>query len=546
VDLPLDDTLPQDDAGPTSVPALPEELASTIAQRPRATVEPPRESASRAEASLRAHVGGGSGLEGFITRGTLGEGGMGVVRVAEQVSLGRQVAVKTVRSSLTGDAGIALRLLREAWLAGRVEHPNVVPIHDVAIDAAGVPHIAMRRVEGVSWAALLEDPSAVRERHEAGDVLEWHLRVLVQVTHAVSCAHAKGIVHRDIKPENVMIGEFGEVYLLDWGIAVSLRPDPEGRLPLAADALGAAGTPCYMAPEMLGGSQPLIDERTDVYLLGATLHEIVTGQPPHLGAYADVVRSVLSSTPTFSPEVPPELARIVARAMSRSRTDRYASAHELRVALADFLTHRGSSALAADATARRAVLFAKLDSPGTADRQAIYDDFGAARFGYQQALKLWPGNEEARAGLELVCTRMIELELASGGAEAAHALIVTLPTPPADVARRVHLALQQRQAERERLAVLERQYDRALGRPTRLILALAIGLFGGVAPHVIATPGPLTLNAVFVGKVATALAFAGLFFWARGELRKSKMNRDLALVVLAGFFLQAPLVLACA
>jgi serine/threonine protein kinase len=379
----LDDTLAASDVTPLLAVSLSSELKRTLVERPRSTIEPSEPSEPNSQhPTLPGRTGDGlgapvptgttDGVPGFVVRRTLGEGGMGIVRAAEQLSVGRQVAVKTVRGELANDPRVALRLLREAWLAGRVEHPNVVPIYDVGVDGAGRPHIAMRLVDGTPWDELLGDPALVRTRYGTTDVLEWHLRVLVQVTHAVSRAHAKGIVHRDIKPENVMIGEFGEVYLLDWGIAVSLVADPEGRLPLARDAKETAGTPCYMAPEMLGGPKPLIDERTDVYLLGATLYEIVTGKPPHTGkVFAELVKSILESTPTFGPEVPRDLAAICERAMQRAREDRYTSAQEVRTAISDFLTHRGSNALAEEASARKAELFACLEgAPDAIDRHA--------------------------------------------------------------------------------------------------------------------------------------------------------------------------------
>src|SRR5690606_8689637 len=104
---------------------------------------------------------------------------------------------------------------------------------------------------------------------------------------AVRFAHARGVLHRDLKPGNVMIGNFGEVYLLDWGIAVALRDDGTGRFPLASEATELAGTPSYMAPEMLGREAgPPLSERTDVYLAGAVLYELITGRPPHVGTSA--------------------------------------------------------------------------------------------------------------------------------------------------------------------------------------------------------------------------------------------------------------------
>ncbi len=205
----LDETLPPSDVACWLAQSLSSELKGTLVERPRSTIEPrgehpqvPADARGRAGLSP-ARAADSGGAPGFLVRQTLGEGGMGIVRAAEQISLGRQVAVKTVRSGLADDPHVAMRLLREAWLAGRVEHPNVVPIYDVGLDDAGRPHIAMRLVEGTPWDDLLRDPALVRERHGATDLLDWHLRVLVQVTHAVSRAHARGIVHRDIKPENM-------------------------------------------------------------------------------------------------------------------------------------------------------------------------------------------------------------------------------------------------------------------------------------------------------------------------------------------------------
>ena len=164
-----------------------------------------------------------------------------------------------------------------------------------------------------------------------------------------------------------MIGSFGEVYLVDWGIAVSLVPDPLGRLPLAADEKEIAGTPCYMAPEMLGAVGTL-SERTDVYLLGAILHEILTGEPPHTGNFRQIITSVLLSTFVYDASVPRELADIARRAMSRQPEDRFASAEELRLRLEWYLRHRGSLAISAEATRRLDDMQALVGSEAPAGR----------------------------------------------------------------------------------------------------------------------------------------------------------------------------------
>ena len=266
---------------------------------------------------------------------------MGIVRSGTQIALDRQVAIKTLRADhRTG--GESLKLLQEAWVTGSLEHPNIVPIYDLGLDDTGAPVIVLKRIAGTDWARLLGDGAEVKQRFAAHDLLEWNLRVLLQVARAIELAHSRGILHRDIKPENIMVGELGEVYVLDWGIAVSLRPD-EHRLPRAADALAIAGTPAYMAPEMLGGQA--LSPRTDVYLLGATLHEILTGRPPHLGAtLAETLENVRLSAPLALALAlgPAELVAVVQKAMAADPAARFGGVAELRAAVEAFLEHRSS------------------------------------------------------------------------------------------------------------------------------------------------------------------------------------------------------------
>jgi len=184
----------------------------------------------------------------------------------------------------------------------------------------------------------------VARRFGAADLLTWNLGILLHVLNALRFAHKLGILHRDLKPGNVMIGDFGEVYLLDWGIAVSLRDDGTGRFPLASAASTLAGTPAYLAPEMLGrAGGPPLSERTDVYLVGAVLHEIIAGHPPHRGNNSlAVITSVLASRPELPASAPPELARICTRAMHAEPEQRFESADALRLAFKHQPGDRGS------------------------------------------------------------------------------------------------------------------------------------------------------------------------------------------------------------
>ncbi|HUS31990.1 MAG TPA: serine/threonine-protein kinase, partial [Kofleriaceae bacterium] len=308
-------------------------LAQTLASvDPRATIRPP---------SLRdtvVHDGVARGvdekLDPLATRlqlgATIGQGGMAIVRKATQTALHREVAVKTLRSDATDEA--APRLLREAWITGALEHPNIVPVHDLGSDDRGRPLLVLKRIEGEPWQPKSRD-------------LEDNLATLMQVCHAIAFAHNRGIVHRDLKPDNIMIGRFGEVYVLDWGIAVATKDDGSGRLPLAAESREVAGTLAYMAPEMLGGAA--VTEQTDVFLLGAILYEIIEGKPPHLlESIGASITSIALCEPSLSPDVPAELVAICRRAMAREAAQRYQTADELRLAVAAFLEHRTSAQIA--------------------------------------------------------------------------------------------------------------------------------------------------------------------------------------------------------
>jgi serine/threonine-protein kinase len=203
----------------------------------------------------------------------LGVGGMGEVYAGVQRSLGRSVALKFVNgadASMEREARAGL--LREARVTGRLEHPNIVTVHVLGVDEQGTPVMVMKRIEGVSWRALLRDPAHPQWRRWETlhrDALESHVSVLPSVCDALEYAHERRMIHRDIKPENVMFGPFGEVCLLDWGIALELDA------PNAHPSI--VGTPSFMAPEMVDDALGTVSERTDVFLLGATLHYVLTG-----------------------------------------------------------------------------------------------------------------------------------------------------------------------------------------------------------------------------------------------------------------------------
>ncbi len=507
-------------------------LAETLVKHPRDTIQPaPHASVGGVGALDELRRVGGS-LEGKIALDrTLGEGGMGIVHLATQATMGRHVAVKTLRSG-PSDVSATLRILREAWVTGALEHPNIVPIYDVGVDAAGAPIIVMKRVEGRPWNEVLHDHEAICRLTGIADPLEANVRTLLSVCNAIHFAHSRGILHRDIKPENVMIGAFGEVYLLDWGIAVSLRADPSGRLPLAAHAKEVAGTPSYMAPEMLAGDPAALSERTDVYLLGAVFYEIFAGQPPHEGPTLQaMIASIVLSAPPFREGFPAEARRICSQAMARDPADRHESVEALRAAIEGYLEHRGSRKLAWDAKQSLDVLLRTLaeEPPGEERTLAVFNLLGECRFGYRAALSAWPGNVAARRGLDRALLGVIENELDGGDPSAAATLLRELAEPPADVVARVDAAVKKRAEEEERLRRLGEDMDPSVGGRTRMFIGVIFGAIWTALPLVAwfneARGRPMShVHVIFSSAVFLAVG-AGFGFWARDSLSRTLLNR---------------------
>lgn len=491
-------------------------------------------------------VGSGSGatrpleqigaVSGLTLGVTLGTGGMGIVREGVQVVLDRPVAVKGVRAERREPHSV-VKLLQEAWVAARLEHPNIVPVYDVGRDEDGTPLLIMRRIEGVVWKDLADDAAAVRERFGAEDLLEWNLRVLMQVANAVSFAHSRGILHLDLKPANVMIGAFGEVYLVDWGLAMSLDPNEE-RVPRAADNAEIVGTAMYVAPEMLTGDGSWLGRHTDVYLLGGCLFELLTGHPPHQGdTHLSVFFHAATQDPVLPDDSPPELADLCRRALSRSPELRPADAESLRLGVQAFLQHRGSARLADEAkealdAAERAV---------QVDPRAVHRLLTEARFGYRQALAAWPDNPEAGRGHRRATVRLAEAALAAGDISTAGALAAQLSPP--DEALEGSLAEARREAaEREAtlrsLTALRADLDPRTGQRTRVFLVGVMGLAWTLVPLPAAlnpdSPS-LSSHVLYVATPLSFLALAGVLgVWARESMLATRFNRRAGgLVVIA-------------
>jgi serine/threonine-protein kinase len=441
----------------------------------------------------------GGGEAPFRMGATLGEGGMGIVRAAHQLSLDRAVAVKTLRTEIDDERAIA-SLLREARVTGTLEHPHIVPIHALGRDEGGRPMIVMKRVDGRSWRELLD----------AGKMtLDEHLDVLIAVARTVHFAHDKGVLHRDLKPDNVMLGEFDEIYLVDWGVAVALEGCAVRDLPLARDARHVAGTPQYMAPEMAAGAGEFLGPATDVYLLGAVLHELITGAPPHL---ADTVMEMLghafaSDPPSYDDDVPEELAAICRRAMDVDPEERFDDAASFAAALSAYRQHQSAAKVSSEAWRSLEQLLRAIDEG--AARERIHATFSACRFGFTQALSMWPGNDEARRGLRRACERMIAFELEHGSALAAETLLAELDDAEPELERRVRSATDEERRRDARIQQLEQQHDPTIGdipRGRYMVVAAVLWLAGGFGAGYAHRNGSLS----FGNLDAAALLFAGM------------------------------------
>ncbi len=301
----------------------------------------------------------------------IGQGGMGRVFKVWDGDLRRILAMKVVRRerlSRGSEARLLSRFLEEAQIAAQLDHPGILPVHDLGFDGEGNLFFTMRLVRGRDLSAVLD----------ARPSPEWTLPRLLSTLHkvceALAYAHARGVLHRDLKPSNVMVGRFGEVYVMDWGLARVVgrerAPTPapgrrdlsgtvntvqrsERRLspdsPLFTQEGDVMGTPAYMPPEQARGELDSLDARSDVYAIGAMLYHTLVGKPPFTrGNEWETPRDVLARVLQGPPEAlarlaratPPELVAITEKAMAREREERYASASELADDLLAFLEGR--------------------------------------------------------------------------------------------------------------------------------------------------------------------------------------------------------------
>jgi serine/threonine-protein kinase len=346
----------------------------------------------------------------YVLRRVLGAGGMGEVRLHRDLHIGREVALKTMHAKHAEHPATRLRFEREARVQGQLEHPAIVPVYDLGENEQGEVFFTMKRVRGRTLGSVLAAIASGEPETRARFSTRRLLSAFSNVCLAVELAHTRGVLHRDIKPENVMLGDYGEVYLLDWGLArvVGAADLEDGAVEAPSGTqtmVGAVmGTPGYMSPEQARGAIDQLGPATDVYSLGAVLFEILAGEPLHRGAnvaalLASTMLGVAASPSARSPHaiLAPELDALCVKATALDPTERVSSARALSEAIERYLDGDRDAALRREAAARHA------ETASTALRAAIESDDVAARARASseasRALALDPENREARIAM---------------------------------------------------------------------------------------------------------------------------------------------------
>jgi serine/threonine-protein kinase len=407
-------------------------------------------------------------LDRYLLRRQLGKGAMGEVHLCKDGRIGRDVAMKVILPLAQSDAQARARFIREARVQGQLEHPAIVPVYDLGIDPGGSIFFTMKYLRGMTLAQVIRGL-----RHKDKEIVKHYSRrrlvsAFASVCLAVDFAHARGVVHRDLKPSNIMLGDFGEVYVLDWGIAKLKEPEPDRGIAvedsLEEDVQTAAGkilgTFGYMAPEQALGRGAALDKRSDVYSLGAILFELLTLEPliPK-STWNEMLSTTLKGASANARErapdkdVPPELEAVCVKATRLDAADRYASAREIHEAVERYLDGDRD----VEVRSQLALKFAR-----AADEAAMKSVFGG------------PGSEDARRDALREVARALALD--PSNAEAMRALGRIVTELPATMPNEVKAEVDAATAARRRLQLRDGARANFLGTA----LVVPFGLWMGV------------------------------------------------------------------
>ena len=299
----------------------------------------------------------------------MARGAMGHIHPAIDRNLLRYVALKRLDKEMAQHEMYTEGFIAEAQMTGQLEHPNIVPVHGLSVNADGIPYFTMTLVQGVSLDAWQRDPKNALGTTER---LHESLEIFLKVCDALAYAHHRGVIHRDLKPDNIMVAEFGQVYLMDWGLARLTRTRPASGEYAQMEAVGPVGTPDFMAPEQARGNPTEMDERSDIFGLGAVLYELVSGQVPYgrtLDANITLERARSGATIPLERAagrlaIPKALCDIVNRAIAPNPEGRYQRVVDLQTDVRKFL--RGGMYLPRRTFAPKEIIMREGDQGDTA------------------------------------------------------------------------------------------------------------------------------------------------------------------------------------
>ncbi|MBN2529986.1 MAG: protein kinase [Deltaproteobacteria bacterium] len=371
----------------------------------------------------------------------LGEGGMGTVFQATQKEMQRQVAVKELQPTLGAIDRIKQSFVTEAVVTGKLAHPNIVPVYGLGKTPDSLC-MSMKLVSGCTLENILRPQTGEHRILSCGLDLDDRIEILIAICNPVAFAHSREIIHRDIKPDNIMTGEFGEILLLDWGLASSITEDPlhisvEG-MPHVTQLTGPEGTWSYMAPEMMDGDGAALGVHSDIYLLGACLYDIVAGESPHRHRLERLFKTTEERDycKPLPANVDAEIRHICAKAMASNPKKRYASVLDFQRDLKDYLKHQQSRQIAKQA--ERQFAAAKSMSPGKvndASRISLFYNLANALSLFRQSLVLWDANQQAKEAFQKDSLEAAKIMIQSGEYNSALVYLKDVEGQQADTLR---------------------------------------------------------------------------------------------------------------
>ena len=327
------------------------------------------------------------------------------------------------------------QFLSEAIVTGDLDHPNIVPIHDVGLTSDNQLFYAMKRVVGTPWSEVIGEKS----RDE-------NLEILIKAADAIGFAHTRGVVHRDIKPENIMLGDFGVVMVMDWGLAL-LTSGYDKQASITTTS-GLGGTPAFMAPEMATGPVDKIGKASDIYLLGATLFMIITGKPPHRAKnITECLIAVRNNRIRHVPEHEQgELMDVALKAMATDPADRYENVESFQQAIREYRSHAESISLAARA----------IDDLELGKQSQSYKDLSRTAFRFEESIKFWEQNEKAKHGLAETKIAHANAAYSNGDYDLGLSLLDHDNPQHTPIIQQLQAGIQERESRATRLALLRR------------------------------------------------------------------------------------------